>query len=350
MMIRYYSLLLFLMCNLLFAQGERKIVNFEFEGYNLQGVLNIPKDQTPKGVVIIVHGSGKTNAVKQEWHLDVRNAILNAGYATYMWDKMGCGKSEGVFNYNQTVQNSADEVIAAITSLKKQKIKGSDRIGLWGISRAGWINPIVINKYKNISFWISVSGVGPKESFVYLFKENLKIEDVPKDSIHILQNELKESYRITHSGGSFKDYMNATKNLRKNKFLKRFNGGRVVTEKGYLAYQKEFMKMPFDYKTNLQIYVQDFESKLSKINCPVLALFGEKDTQVDWKKTKALYQKTLGEATHFTTKSFPNCNHNLFECRTGGFYEFQDNNLPWIRSESFLLTITSWLINFDKKM
>ncbi len=338
------------MCNLLFAQGERKIVNFEFEGYNLQGVLNIPKDQTPKGVVIIVHGSGKTNAVKQEWHLDVRNAILNAGYATYMWDKMGCGKSEGVFNYNQTVQNSADEVIAAITSLKKQKIKGSDRIGLWGISRAGWINPIVINKYKNISFWISVSGVGPKESFVYLFKENLKIEDVPKDSIHILQNELKESYRITHSGGSFKDYMNATKNLRKNKFLKRFNGGRVVTEKGYLAYQKEFMKMPFDYKTNLQIYVQDFESKLSKINCPVLALFGEKDTQVDWKKTKALYQKTLGEATHFTTKSFPNCNHNLFECRTGGFYEFQDNNLPWIRSESFLLTITSWLINFDKKM
>ncbi|WP_299628069.1 alpha/beta hydrolase [uncultured Tenacibaculum sp.] len=350
MMIRYYSLLLFLMCNLSFAQGEKKIVNFGFEGYNLQGVLNIPKDQTPKGVVIIVHGSGKTNAVQQEWHLDVRNAILNAGYATYMWDKMGCGKSEGVFNYNQTVQNSADEVIAAIASLKKQKIKGSDRIGLWGISRAGWINPIVINKYKNISFWISVSGVGPKESFVYLFKENLKIEGVPKDSIDIVLNELKESYRITHSSGSFKDYMNATKNLRKNKFLKRFNGGRVVTEKGYLAYQKEFIKMPFDYKTNLQIYVQDFESELSKIKCPVLALFGEKDTQVDWKKTKALYQKTLGETTDFTTKSFPNCNHNLFECRTGGFYEFQDDNLPWVRNKDFLSAITNWLNEIEEKI
>ncbi|SNR16298.1 alpha/beta hydrolase family protein [Tenacibaculum jejuense] len=350
MKLKIFSLFLFFSYIISFAQSERRILNFDFEGIKLEGVFNTPKNKNPKGIVIIVHGSGKTNAVQQEWHLDVRNAILKAGYATYMWDKMGCGKSEGVFNYNQSVQNSADEVIAAIKSLKKQKIKGADRIGLWGISRAGWINPIVINKFKNISFWISVSGVGPKESFAYLFKENLKTEGVTKDSIHILQNELKESYRITHSGGSFKDYMNATKNLRKNKFLKRFNEGRVVTEKGYLAYQKEFMKMPFDYKTNLQIYVQDFESELLKIKCPVLALFGEKDTQVDWKKTKALYQKTLGKTTHFTTKSFPNCNHNLFTCKTGGFYEFQDDNLPWIRSENFLSTITNWLNKIEEKI
>ncbi|MEO1258706.1 MAG: alpha/beta hydrolase [Bacteroidota bacterium] len=326
------------------SQTGKEIIDFQFEGVTINGILNFPKNTRPKGIVMIVHGSGSTNAVAQEWHLDIRESIIKAGYATYMWDKMGCGKSGGTFNYNQSVQSSASEVLAAIEALKKRGIAGADKIGLWGISRAGWINPIVINQYKNIKFWISVSGVDEKENFNYLLKQNLRINGMPKDSIDLIIEELITGAKISHAGGSFEEYMKATSHLRANKFWSRFtNGG--ITEEGYYSFQPVFMKEELDKKDGLKVYIKNFASILSNVDCPVLAFFGEKDMNVDWEKTKSLYEQTLARNTDLTVKSFPDCNHNIFKCFTGGFYEFQDNNLPWTRCDGFLDTMTTWLNN-----
>ena len=323
------------------AQIQKKLFDFKFEGIRLNGVLNMP-DTIPKGIALIVHGSGRTNAVEQEWYYDVRERFVKSGYAVYMWDKIGCGKSEGSFDYNQSVQNSALEVIAAISTLKNEQISGSDKIGLWGISRAGWINPLVMKQYKDIKFWISVSGVDEKENFKYLLKENLRINRHPMDTINLLVNEWQEGVRISHAGGSFETYQTATSNLRKNDFFLRFMNGET-TKENYYDYQKLFMKQKLDVKSGLQVYINNFDSILSKINCPVLALFGEKDMNVDWTKTKTLYESTIGLNADLTIKSFPDCNHNLFKCKTGGFYEFQDRNLPWDRCDGFLDTMTAWL-------
>jgi len=331
---RFFKIIIFLLCvvNSTNAQ-EQQTFQFTYQDYTLNGVLDTPEDSIPKGLVLIIHGAGRTNAVAQNMHGDVRAQLVKSGYAVYMWDKMGCGKSEGAFNYNQSVQSSADEAIAAIKALQQKQIPGSDAIGLWGISRAGWICPLIIKDYKAIKFWISVSGVDAKENFNYLLRENLRIKGHPKDSIDLLLSEFEKGNRITHSGGSFDTYLNATKNIRKNTFLLRFNNNWEITEDSYYTYQKTFMKAAFE----------DFEMLLSSVNCPVLALFGEKDMNVDWKKTKALYEKTLGKHTELTVKSFPDGNHNLFKCKTGGFYEFQDTDLPWVRSDGFLKSMRDWL-------
>lgn len=334
-------LTLLLIVNNSFAQNKREILEFEFEGVMLNGVLNTPKDNNTKGIVLIVHGSGRTNAIAQEWYNDVRESILEAGYATYMWDKMGCGKSGGTFNYNQPVENSALEVIAAINMLKEKKIAGSGEIGLWGISRAGWINPIVISKYKDIKFWISVSGVDEKENFKYLLEQNLIINGHSKDSVDLIVNEWLEGTKITHSGQSFEKYKSATTNLNKNPFWLKFtNGG--ISEVGYYNYQQTFMKEELDEDSGLQVYIKNFDSILSKIKCPVLALFGENDMNVDWVQTRTLYKTSLSH-TNLTIESFPDCNHNMFYSKTGGFYEMQDENLPRVRCNDFLDAMTIWL-------
>ncbi|GAB5399239.1 MAG: hypothetical protein Aureis2KO_08240 [Aureisphaera sp.] len=327
------------------AQSNKQTVDFEFEGIMLNGVLNLPKDQKPKGIVLIIHGSGRTNAVAQEWYSDIRETIVKTGYATYMWDKMGCGESGGTFNYNQSVQNSASEAIAAIQMLKEKQISESNTIGLYGGSRAGWINPIVINEYKDIAFWISVSGVDDKENFSYLLEENLRIQGLPKDSIDIIVDQWLNGIKIAHSGASFETYMNATKDLQNNPFWLRFvreNMGEM-NEEAYLGFQVPLMKETLDEETGLPVYIEDFEEILSNVKTPVLALFGETDMNVDWKKTKSLYEKTMGRHTDLTIRSFSNCNHNIFECTTGGFYEFQDNNLPYKRCDGFLDAIEGWL-------
>ncbi len=329
------------------AQQNGKSFDFEFEGYTLNGILNLPDNGNPKGLVMIVHGAGCPNSVATNLHGDVRQTLTEAGYATYMYDKMGCGKSEGTFDYNQPVDNSADEVISAIKALQKAEIPGSKKIGLWGISRAGWINPIVINKYQDIAFWISVSGVDDKENFNYLLGQNLRIQGWPQDSIVYVVNELREGVRLTHSGATYEEYLNATQQIRKNPFLNRFNGGSKITEEGYYSYQKEFMKKELDEKTGLEIYVPGFEKILSKVDCPVLAVFGELDMNVDWKKTKALYETTIGDNSKLTVATYPDCNHNIFKAKTGGFYEFEDNNLEHIRCDGYLETLSHWLANLN---
>lgn len=338
-------ILLFLIFTNSNAQSNRQLVDFEFEGVLLNGVLNLPKDQKPKGIVLVTHGSGKTNAVAQEWYSDIRETIVSTGYATYMWDKMGCGNSGGTFNYNQSVQNSAAEVIAAITTLKEKRIPGVDAIGLYGGSRAGWINPIVISEYKDIEFWISVSGVDDKENFSYLLEQNLRIEGLPEDSIDLIVDQWLVGIKLAHSGASFETYMNATKDLHKNPFWLRFINGATGkdSEEAYYSMQASLMKETLDKATGLPVYIEDFDLILSNVKVPVLALFGENDMNVDWKKTKSLYERTIGKNTDLTIKSFPNCNHNIHECKTGGFYEFQDDNLPYKRCDGFLDAIEDWL-------
>ncbi|MEO0572630.1 MAG: alpha/beta hydrolase [Bacteroidota bacterium] len=340
------SFFLFLQLTLVLTYAQSQEFNFEFEGVTINGVLTQP-NETPKGLVLVVHGSGRTNAVAQNWHGDVRHAITQAGYATYMYDKQGCGKSEGTFDYNQPVQNSAQEVIAAIKALKAKNAPGSQTIGLWGISRAGWINPLVIKAYADIQFWISVSGVYARENFNYLLEENLRIEGLPKDSVDLLVREWAEGNRIMHAGGSFEVAQAATQNLRKNAFLDRFNNGNQITKDAYTAYQKDFMNEAFDETTGQQIYIPNFEQLLSKVDCPVLAVFGEKDKNVDWRITKALYEKTLGPKGQLTIHSYPKANHNLFACETGGFFEFQDHKLPYIRPAGYLEGMIKWLYQLD---
>ncbi|MEL7342190.1 MAG: alpha/beta hydrolase, partial [Bacteroidota bacterium] len=219
---------------------------------------------------------------------------------------------------------------------------GAHTVGLWGISRAGWICPLIINQYQNIAFWISVSGVDGKESFGYLFEQNLRINGHPEKEISHLVEEWKKGNEITHQGGRYDEYLAATEQLRKNSFIQRFNGGRQVTEEGFYNYQEFFKQQLWDTTAQLQIYIEDFESLLAKVNCPVLALFGEQDMTVDWQKTKALYERILSPQ-RLVIESFPRCNHNLFQCKTGGFYEFEDNNLAWNRCDGFLDTMTNWL-------
>ena len=97
--------------------------------------------------------------------------------------------------------------------------------------------------------------------------------------------------------------------------------GEQGTEEGYRAPQKKFVaeKHAFHEASRLMIYVANFRENLERIHCPVLALFGEKDSIVHWRSTIALYEQTLGrdDGSRLTVRTFPACNHNLQRCRTG---------------------------------
>jgi pimeloyl-ACP methyl ester carboxylesterase len=340
-------LLFFIACGInSFAQMQTDTFTFSFEGRRYAGAIDLPEQKKPTALIILVPGSGKTDMVAGKWYHNLRRYFTDQGLACVVWDKAGCGKSEGVFNGDVSVQSSAQEAIVAIEELKRRHIQGSEKIGLWGLSRGGWVCPLIISSYPSIAFWISVSGPDGEENFGYLLETNFQIEGRSKKETRKLMKAWYANTDIARHGGTFEENMKATSCLRSDSFYTFItHGSRKPTLEGFLKWQKGFEtgeNMPINEKTGLQIYFPDFDKVLDKVNCPVLAIFGKKDSQVDWRKTKALYKETIGKNPHTTLaiKTFPNGNHIIETCKTGGYREKLEKREF---CEGYLETMSSWL-------
>jgi pimeloyl-ACP methyl ester carboxylesterase len=332
--------------NLSLAQEYARTDTFKFvfERKMRVGVIDYPIDKKPKSLVIFVPGDGKT-ILDFGLPKDLRSHFVQMDLSCCVWDKPGCGKSEGVYDDRRTVQNEALEFITAIEELKRQKAAGSNNIGLWRISRGGWIAPLIMEKEKSIAFWISVSGVDGEDNNTYLLEKNLLIQGMREDSVKLLISEYRTGNRLFWQGSSYEDYIGATKNLYENTLFKKLHGDRYSKDE-YIKDQAEAMKKyRFDNETASIIIVPDFSEILKKIHCPVLTIFGEKDSQVDWQRTLALYKNTIGANpdSKLTVKTFPNCGHPMLKSKTCGI-DYEDLKLYNFQPcDGYYEAISQWL-------
>jgi len=331
-----------------------KKVIFKFEDKIYTGLLDVPNNEAIKSLIVLVPGSGKTKVYTGKWNYELRKNLNHLGVATFAYDKSGCGASEGKFDYNQSIENSSEELLAAIQELRNQKVPGSQNIGLWGISRAGWICPTAIKADSKIKYWISISGPNHLDNMYHLLKTNWTIKGKSSKEIETLSKEWKTGFKIQRNGGTYLEYLNATPTLHKDNFIKKLRG--KYTEEKFLKFQKYLMdnNITIDKKTGLQIMLNGFEKSLEQINIPVLAILGEKDSQIDWKETINLYKKTINKNAPLKIKTLPNCNHFIRTCETGGY----DENYKVLLEKglgqtcnSYYDTIKSWLLlnNFWNK-
>ncbi|MFK8102621.1 MAG: CocE/NonD family hydrolase [Saprospiraceae bacterium] len=352
-----YIFALFSFCFLVgqtsFGQTDQKIATpfeFQFEEKTLRGLIEKPKDKKSTAIIILIPGYGKTNFVEGQWFSRLRDQLVATGLTVCFWDKMGCGNSDGVFNAQQPVENSAEEAIAAIRAIQTLNLPASNKIGLWGISRAGWICPL-INAQFPIDFWISVSGTDDQENFGYLLAENLKIAGKQETEVEVLAQAWKEGHQLFCTQANFETYLKAIKPLSQDSTSRKLFGYKNETKitdaarEAYTLNQKTYTsKGHFDEESGLWVYLKDFDKILLEIKCPVLALFGANDSQVDWQKTKKLYEQTIGLDANsiLTTKVFPQCNHSLQKCITCAYQEDLSAS-NWDACNGYYATMKAWL-------
>lgn len=111
--------------------------------------LDVPAHTSPVGAVVFGHGSGLQTKDSCRFHAD---EFLKRGYATLCFDKRGVGQSTGQF-VNVVPQNSfavfedlASDMAAGVAFLRSRPEINPNRIGLSGVSQAGWIIPIAAAK------------------------------------------------------------------------------------------------------------------------------------------------------------------------------------------------------------
>jgi uncharacterized protein len=319
---------------------------FTFDSIRYSAEIARPESHQAHGTIVIIPGHGKTDFVGGTHYYKLKQFFTGLGFATLTWDKKGCNKTEGTYDHNQSVESSAQEALTAIQEIRDRKVPGSGKIGLWGISRAGWICPLIINQDPSIAFWISVSGTDQFDTFRYMVETNLRLEGRSEEYVTSVMNEFDHYMKVVRNGGeSYEQLVLSTEKLFNDPFYLSLGQQRLSKEE-FESAQEYYKKSGalFDERTGLFIMVSDFEMKLREIKCPVLAIFGELDSQIDWRKTQALYRKTIGSngKTKLETRVLPDCNHNIMHCRTGALSE----NLQEFKGEEcadYYETMKAWL-------
>lgn len=329
-----------------FTRGKTVDFTFESNELRLSGLLDVPAQQNPQALILFIHGYGETNIREWDMYSDLRAQFTKIGIATALWDKPGQGQSQGLFNINQSVEESASEIRDAAKYLRQIKAPGAHKIGIWGISRAGWIAPIALSQDHDLKFWISVSGVSAEDNFPYLLLSNLPYEGGSLQQSIVLKKEWQEGCKVLRTGGAYQTYLDATHRLRTNAYIRQMHGN-GLTHAQYKAHQKTCQSGScprLDDNMCAYIFVEKFENILSSLKIPTLALFGEKDLNIDWRKTEKLYRETIGKnpEASLTIEVFADTDHNINISKTGSLQEMKQPSTPR-KSPKYYDTQISWL-------
>jgi pimeloyl-ACP methyl ester carboxylesterase len=277
---------------------------------------------------MLITGSGQQD--RDEEVLGHRPFLLIADYLTRRGivvlrvDDRGVGKTTGGKLAEATTEDFMEDALACIAFLRGRKEIAAKQIGLIGHSEGGLIAPMAAVRSPDVAFIVLLAGPG-----------------LPGDEINLLQGELElkaakapkeafESQRRLQKGmiAVLKAEKNAAVAQKKIiEFLEREMARLPEKEKeeaakqmGALAGQLKQLTSPW-----FRFFISyDPRPTLQKVNCPVLALNGERDMQVPPKENLPEIEKALraGGNKDFTTKELPKLNHLFQHCQTGTVEEY----------------------------
>jgi pimeloyl-ACP methyl ester carboxylesterase len=278
-------------------------ITFQSDQFHLVGELRLPKEGDKHPLVIMVHGDGPAY---RTYFFKLKECFLRAGYATLMWDKPGCGQSKGELSKNHLREERAKILVDAIDQMKTHPRIDAEHMGVWGISQAGYVIPMALLKTNDISFMIMVGCPGENgiHQTAYLIRRQLQFEGVSEEEARQAESHFAQLFYAQ----TFDQYIEHAKPLYDNP---------VQREMGFVsALWNETNWKPHSPEDEGFFNPMDI---IEKITIPVLAFFGEKDTQVDPIQGVSAYKKALTEAgnKNFRVELIPNADHNIILSKTG---------------------------------
>jgi pimeloyl-ACP methyl ester carboxylesterase len=269
----------------------------------------------------------------------IGNEFLSRGFATFIWSKPGVDESTGHY-LKQTMSMRAEEVAAAMTHLAERADIDADRIGLWGISQAGWVMPMV-PAHRNVAFVISVSGsvqTGQQQDLYGAANELTRIGFSNAELADALDHRL-EFYNLLHEGLAYEEFL-----LRQQEWLAEMKARpwypKLENHLDELIFQDIVMSTDPDLYEFLSINDQHgalvSPPQLRNLDMPVLAIYGSADALVDSNLGSNAYRgiPQLNGNSDATVIVFEGANHGILQPDDDGYLDF---------APGFLSTMGEWL-------
>jgi uncharacterized protein len=288
-------------------------ITFQSGEFSLVGDLRTPAGTGPFPVVLFVHGSGPIDRTFFGYYLPIMERMLQAGYAVFSWDKPGTGESTGQLSDTRVLHQRAQIVLDAIEVMKAPPDIDPGRIGLWGISQAGHVMPLVLSQSEDVAFMICVScaGMSGLDQMAYQITSfAMFCADVPEENADqrtTLLAELDEARTFE----TYKEYLHYREVLdafvdispyRREKLLEvlaQTGASGVIPEEAWLENDPEIE------------YWWNPVEVLEQVRIPVLAIFGDRDSNGDPLQGAYAWRKALEQAgnRNFRVVLYPGVEH-----------------------------------------
>jgi pimeloyl-ACP methyl ester carboxylesterase len=138
------------------TQHSEEEVQFSSGDISLAATLSLPHQDTKVPAVVIIHGSGKSDR-NNPWTRAYAQALAVRGLAVLHPDKRGSGMSQGDWK-TAGILDFADDAVAAVEYLRKNRRIDPARVGLIGFSQGGHVLPAAVARNPHVAFVIDVSG------------------------------------------------------------------------------------------------------------------------------------------------------------------------------------------------
>lgn len=322
-------------------------------GVHLGATLTLPAGAGRKKfpVVILITGSGLQD--RDETIFDHRpfaviaDYLTRRGIAVLRADDRGIGRSHGG-PADPTSYDYAGDVLAGIRYLRQRPEIDTTRIGLIGHSEGGLIAPIVYSRWPHLKTLILLAGPGVAGWQIILRQQTDPVRTLGPGVFDAYYSLVREKLQILNNTLGQPDSVT----LQQLKAL--FAGWKAgladsiatplrvqaVSPELFASQEKAELKPWLRY-----FYATDPAAFLTQVKCPVLALNGEKDTQVDPRQNIPAIKNALkGSGARADTVVLPGLNHLFQHCKTGELAEYP------VLEESFapeaLKAIGDWTTKF----
>ena len=272
----------------------------------LKGTLVLPEGctrQTP--VLIMVTGSGLQNRDEEMYEHKpfavIADALARAGIATLRYDDRGFGESTGDI-INCTTQDLKNDALAGISLLRER----FDKVGVIGHSEGGTI-ALMLAAEKKADFIVSLAGmvVSGAQTLLWQNRVSLAAAGVPAESVDAYCKALGEVFVACIAG---KPVPSASQYELPAALAQNLSAVTMQLQSPYLKY---FVAL-------------DARPLLGGVTCPVLALNGAKDTQVDAESNLGALQSGLPDNPCNKLEAVEGVNHMFQHCQTGMLAEYRD--------------------------
>jgi pimeloyl-ACP methyl ester carboxylesterase len=325
-------------------------------GVHLAGTLTVPRDRGPFPAVLLITGSGPQDRDETVFghkpFLVLADYLTRRGIAVLRVDDRGVGGSTGNVR-DATSADFADDVLAGVEFLKGRKEINPSQIGLIGHSEGGIIAPLAASRSRDVAFIVLLAGTGlPGDEILYLqaaaILKVMGADAEPLAQQKALQQRMYAVLRQEKDNAAAEPKLRAAlkefaaqlaKDAKKEKTGPEEKQG-VVEVMPVLEGQLQMVLTPWFR------HFLDFDPRpvLRKVTCPVLALNGEKDVQVDARANLKAIEAALREGGNkdVTVQEFPNLNHLFQTCKTGAVSEY--GTIEETLAPVVLDTIAKWVL------
>ena len=301
---------------------ETEEVAFNNGDVVLKGTLTLPAGADRKTpVMIMVTGSGQQNRDEEIFEHKpfavIADAFARSGIATLRYDDRGFSGYKGDINAC-TVEDFKNDALAGILLLRER----FDKVGVIGHSEGGTI-ALILAAEGQVDFIISLAGMAISGAETLVWQNKLALIDagLSQEVTDEYCNLIGEAFEARNNGEPLPkaDNRNIPDGLKQN----------------YLAVQAQLQTPYMSRFVSL-----DVRPLLDKIDCPVLALNGTKDTQVEAETNLGALRDGLPENPMNVIRSVEGLNHLFQHCTTGAANEYREIE------ETFALEVLEMMVSW----